>query len=219
MRKLIPMLIILLIAGPGSHGQNAPASRPNNIKGGFYMKFGPSFPVGTFNTVQYAINTDAVPDDTLKTFDQPKIGVFGDFGYLIYLGPAFANNFLRAGIDATFFSIGYHGSHHIYKTGEDKIDFSYFFLGQKFGPVITVNPMDQLMIDLSWKLCLSVSEFDSDYGVNMTQQEFSLGLRYRIMAFSINYQKGKLNYNDFDKGNKEQITRQDMLKIMIGLKF
>lgn len=215
MRKLIPMLLILVMTGTGLQGQNAPVSRPNNIKGGFYMKFGPAFPVGAFNSTQYTFDEHGV----LKTFDQPKIGVFGDFGYLIYLGPAFAKNFLRAGIDAVFLSGGYMGSHHNVLPDEDKINYRYFFAGQKFGPVITVNPVDKLMIDLSWKLCLSISEFNEMYGLNMTQQEISLGVRYRIMAFSFNYQMGDLNFNKFDKNDKDQVISQNMVKIMIGLKF
>jgi hypothetical protein len=215
MRKLILLLLILVITDTGSQGQNAPVSRPNNIKGGFYMKFGPAFPVGDFNTTQYTLDEDFV----IKTFDQPKAGMFGDFGYLIYLGPAFAKNYLRVGIDATFFSVGFMGSHHDVQPNEDKINYKYFFAGQKFGPMITVNPVDHLMIDLSWKLCLSISEFNELYGLNMTQQEISMGLRYRIMAFSVNYQMGDLNFNKFDKEGKDQIINQNMVKIMIGLKF
>lgn len=215
MRKLIPLLLILVFAGTGLQGQSTQVSRPNNIKGGFYMKFGPAFPVGDFNTTQYTIDEDFV----IKTYDRSKAGFFGDFGYLIYIGPAFANNMLRAGIDATFLSLGFTGSHHDVAPDEDKVNYKYFFAGQKFGPLITVNPVDHLMLDFSWKLCLSISEFNEMYGLNMTQQEISMGLRYRIMAFSVNYQMGDLNFNKFDKTGKDQIIQQNMVKIMIGLKF
>jgi hypothetical protein len=214
MRKLIPFLCILLFAGSGLMGQ-ATSGKPNFITGGFYFKIGPAFPVGAFNTTQYTVDEDGV----LKTFDRAKAGMFGDFGYLIYLGPSFANKFLRAGIDATFFSGGFMGSYHVLQQGESKTNFKYFFLGEKFGPLITVNPVDRLMIDLSWKLCLSISEFNELYGLNMLQQEISMGIRYRIMAFSVNYQMGDLNFNKFDNAAKDQIIEQNMVKIMIGLKF
>ncbi len=219
MRKLIPMLLLLVIAGTGLYGQNGPPSRSNHIKGGFYMKFGPSFPVGSFNAVQYSIDERPLLNDTLKQFERAKPGICGDFGYLIYIGPSFANHFLRAGIDATFFSGGFNTSHHVYTSGEQKSDYYYFFAGQKFGPVITVNPVDRLMIDLSWKLCFAASEYNDDWGYNMTLQEISMGIRYRIIAFSLNYQMGKIDYNDFNKNNPEQWADVNMVKVMVGLKF
>jgi hypothetical protein len=215
MKKLIPLLLILLISIPELQAQSASSGKPNFITGGFYMKVGPGFPVGAFNTTQYTIDEDGV----LKTFDRAKTGFFGDFGYLIYLGPAFANKFLRAGIDATFFSGGFMGSYHDVQPDENKTNFRYFFLGERFGPLITVNPVDRLMVDLSWKLCLSISEYNELYGLNMWQQEISMGIRYRIMAFSVNYQMGDLNFNKFDKAAKDQIIQQNMVRIMIGLKF
>jgi hypothetical protein len=215
MKKLIPLLLILLIAIPELQGQTGSSGKPNFITGGFYMKVGPGFPVGTFNTTQYTLDEDLV----LKTFDRAKTGFFGDFGYLIYLGPAFANKFLRAGIDATFFSGGFMGSYHDVQPDESKTNYRYFFVGQRFGPLVTVNPVDRLMVDLSWKLCLSISEFNELYGLNMLQQEISMGIRYRIMAFSVHYQVGDLNFNKFDKAAKDQIIQQNMVRIMIGLKF
>lgn len=219
MRKLLPLLLILLIAGFTAQGQEGSGKNPNKINGGFYIKLGPSIPVGPFNATQYAVNTNATPDDTLKVFDQPKTGIIGDLGYLIYIGPAFANNRLRAAVDLTFLTGGYHPSKHVLKANEEKVDYLYFFAGQKIGPMITVNPIDRLMIDLSWKLCFNVSEYDGDYGLTMTQQEIMLGLRYRIVAFSLNYQFGEMNFNDLDNDNQDQIIDQNMLKIMVGLKF
>ena len=221
MKKLIPLLLVLM-SDTGllySQEQDHSASHPNSIKSGFYMKFGPSFPMGNFKGTQYVIDYSTMPDDTVKTFDQPKVGFFGDLGYLIYLGPAFAKNYLRAGIDATFLSGGFNPSHHEMQDGENKINYYYFFGGQKFGPVITVNPVDRLMIDLSWKLGFYAAGYNDDWGYTMAMQEIMMGIRYRILAFSINYQLGKIDYNDFNKDNDERWADLYSLKIMIGLKF
>lgn len=209
MRKLILLLLILGFAVSVSAQSVATYDKPNRIKGGFYMKFGPSFPVGPFKTLQI----DG------RTFEPAKVGFFGDFGYLIYIGPAFANKFLRAGMDLTFLTAGFHASHHNYLSGESKIDYYYFFLGQKMGPLVTINPVDHLMIDLSWKLGFYAAEYNDDWGSNLVQQEISLGLRYKLAAFSVNYHFGKINYNDFEKANPEQWAYDNAVKIMVGLKF
>jgi hypothetical protein len=75
------------------------------------------------------------------------------------------------------------------------------------------------MLDFSWKLCFNASEYDDDWGQTMKQQEISMGIRYRIIAFSINYQVGRINYNDFSKDNPEKWADINMIKIMVGLKF
>lgn len=215
MKKLIALLLFMLIAFTGLVAQESTSSKPNNITSGFYMKFGPSFPVALFKTTQVAVD-DFIPT---KTFEPAKVGAFGDFGYLIYLGPSFARRFLRAGIDVTFLTIGFNPSDHTFQPDQKKIDYYYFFAGQKMGPLVTINPIDKLMIDLSWKLGFYASGYNDDYGSNLTQQELSLGLRYRLIAFSLNYHFGKINYNDFDSENAEKWARVDALKIMIGLKF
>lgn len=213
MKKTVLSLLLLTISMGTLESvaqQTTSVARPNNIRSGFYMKFGPSFPVTPFNGVQI---------DGARVFEPAKTGFFGDFGYLIYLGPAFAKNYLRAGIDVTFLTAGFHASDHVYQNDESWVDYYYFFAGQKIGPVITVNPVDKLMIDLSWKLGFYAAEYNDDWGMDLTQQEISVGIRYRIVAFSVNYHFGDINFNDFDKTNPERWANTNAVKIMVGLKF
>ena len=218
MKKCFALLVILAFVIIDAQGQSTPGIRSGNFNSGFYMKLGPSFPMKDFKETRY-VTADNNPFDTLKTFESGKTGLFVDFGYLIYIGPSFANHILRAGIDADFLSVGYHPSHHVYTGDEKKIDYYYFFAGQKFGPMITVNPIDNLMIDLSYKIGYTGSGFDDDWGIDLSSQELSLGIRYRLIAFSINYDMQNINYNDFDDENPDLIHDQRMLKLMVGFKF
>ena len=110
----------------------------NVIRNGSYFKIGASFPMGSY-----------AKDQIFTVFDYPAPGVYNDIiypsaklggtidiGYLIYLGPAFAGNHLRAGIDATFFSLGFNQtSLPSYPLGEtDKWKLSYFFFARNSVP-------------------------------------------------------------------------------------
>ncbi len=201
---------------------------PNSITSGFYLKLGPVFPVGTFATGTTFNDKTATP--TLKlTYLPAKIGAAMDLGYLIYIGPAFANNHLRLGIDATFLTFSFNSTQPVLT---DKVaNHYYFFGGQKFGPVFTINPIDKLMIDLSYKLnanfCYYYGEWENysddrltKYGVTYLQNEVSLSLRYRILAFSFQYNFGSVTYDNVSTTKpKDRTIDVSTFRVLFGLKF
>jgi len=226
-RHLTFPLIILLIFNSviATQGQE---EKSNFIRGGFYLKFGAVLPIGNFAAGQKVSVGSGIKSSNSLEYLPAKIGGALDLGYLIYIGPAFANKFLRAGIDATFLSVWFNSTKPI---DPSKPAYHwYYFLGQKFGPLITINPIDRLMIDLSWKLNANVAYFEgewqslpgssfSKYGMNFLQQEVSLGLRYRIIAFSFQYNFGKMTYDNFDSSRPKQVINVNTIRILIGFKF
>lgn len=204
------------------------AATPNSIISGFYLKFGPVFPTGTFATGTTFTDKTTTPYTNLE-YLPAKIGACLDMGYLIYIGPAFANKHLRAGIDATFLTFSFNSTQPV---DNNKVaEHYYYFGGQKFGPVFTICPIDKLMIDLSYKLnanfCYYYGEWGNvsdalltKYGVTYLQNEVSLTLRYRIAIFSMEYNFGNVTYD-----NKSTTKPQDRTidvstyRILVGLKF
>jgi hypothetical protein len=227
MMKKILLLVILMIFHSLLSAQENQNGRPDYINGGFYLKLGPVFPVG-----EYA-NGQSVPFTILKNplpYLPARIGAGMDLGFLIYIGPSFVNNFLRAGIDATFLSVWFNSTKP--PIHDNLIEKYYSFIGQKFGPVITVNPIDRLMLDLSYKLNANFGyheELDgwdplsdsqtSEYGYNLLGNEVSLGIRYRVMLFSFQYNFGTMNYNNADNSNMEQVIKINTYRILLGFKF
>jgi hypothetical protein len=203
---------------------------PNYITSGFYMKFGPVFPTGAFATGTTFTTYTTNPVTPVPLIYLPaKIGAAMDLGYLIYIGPAFANNRLRAGIDATFLTFSFNSTQPINK---DKVaNHYYYFGGQKFGPVFTINPVDKLMIDLSYKLnanfCYYYGEWENisddlltKYGVTYLQNEVSISLRYRIAAFSFQYNFGNVTYDNVSSTKPtDRAIDVSTYRILIGLKF
>jgi len=200
--------------------QSTPASgnvaRPNFIKSGFYLKLGPVFPVGNF-----ASETAFLDLTGITYFPAARLGGNLGMGYLIYIGPAIANNHLRFGIDACFIDTWFATSHPNLPPNSDKkeSEYWYFFFGQKFGPVITVNPVDRLMIDLSYKLNFNVSWHDSDWGSNIAGQELMMNIRYRVFLVGLHYTIGKMNYNDFDESRPVHEIDINTFRVLLGFKF
>jgi hypothetical protein len=221
------LLVMFALISPLLLSAQDNTARPGNIHGGFYFKLGPVIPVGKYangQTVQFNVPGHQLP------YLPAKLGAAMDMGYLIYFGPSFANNFLRAGLDATFLSAGFNSTQPPNK--DNLIQKYYTFVGQKFGPVITVNPVDRLMLDLSYKLNANFSyheELDgwdplsdsqtSEYGFYLLSNEVSLGIRYRIMVFSFQYNFGYMNYNNASKSNTDQKISTNTIRIMLGIKF
>ena len=152
----------------------------NYINSGFYFQIGPVFPNGKYATLKQVPISSPNSSTLSVTYLPAKIGVALDMGFLIYLGPSFAGNLLRAGIDATFLSISYNSTQPV--DPKNSYEHYYYYAGQKFGPVFTINPIDRLMIDISYKLNANVAyHFDewhnipnsdfSKYGVNLLQNE------------------------------------------------
>jgi hypothetical protein len=226
-KSLLVFVFSLLIFPSLSYAQ---VERPDIIKGGFYLKLGVVFPMGKYAQSQHLdiTNPIIIPHDYKLDYLPAKIGGAMDMGYLIYLGPSFANKFLRAGIDATFLSFWYDPSSPI--DNKNKYEHYYYFVGQKFGPMITVNPIDRLMIDVSYKLNFNFGyHYDewesladaqySKFGKELLYQELGLSLRYRIMMFSFLYNFGKMTYDNLDDKRPDQKIQTNTFRIMFGLKF
>lgn len=240
MKRYLAILITLAVALPfASHAQEPQPIQPQqiqkvvnsvSIKSGFYLKFGPVFPTGTFATGTTFSTTTDVPGQVVPLVYLPaKIGAAMDLGYLIYIGPAFANKRLRAGIDATFLTFSFNSTQPLVK--EKVSQHYYYFGGQKFGPLLTFNPIDKLMIDVSYKLnanfCYYYGEWGNisdalltKYGVTFLQNEVSLSVRYRIAVFSAQYNFGNVTYDNMsDTKPQDRAIDVSTFRILIGLKF
>ena len=202
--------------------------KKNYIKGGFYMGLGPVFPVGKYAEGQRVQIVSGSQTLQGLSYLPAKIGAGLDMGFLIYFGPSFANKILRAGLDATFLSFWYNSTKP--DDPNNSYEHYYYYGGQKFGPLITINPVDRLMIDISYKLNANFAyHFDewhdllnadySKYGMNMFQNEVSLSIRYLVMRFSVLYSFGNMKFDNFDDARPGQTIEANNVRIMIGLKF
>lgn len=228
MKKVFLFMIVLIM--PLLLSAKDPGKiRPDYIRGGFYLKLGPVLPMGEYAKGQSVPFVNANPPATQLSYLPAKLGAAMDMGFLIYFGPSFANNFLRAGLDATFLSAWFNSTQP--PTKDNTIEKYYSFIGQKFGPLITLNPADRLMLDFSYKLNANFGYHDeldgwslpdsqtSEYGYCLFGNEVSLGIRYRILVFSFQYNFGTMNYNEANKDNRDQKINIDTFRIMFGLKF
>ena len=213
-KHLLPLLFLLLVSVVYSQDEN-------HIHGGFYLKLGGSFPMGEFanphlNKYPYQGTTD-----TIK-FNQAKIGGALEVGFLIYLGPSFARHHLRAGIDATFFAVSFNPADQTLppnSSATKKYEYWYYFGGQKFGPLFTINPVDHLMIDLSYKINASAGWYHSMFGMNLAMNEVSLGIRYRVILFAFQYDWGKIKYTYNLADNPKYQVDVTTFRALIGFKF
>jgi hypothetical protein len=211
-----------------------PFRAPNRIKSGFYLKIGPSFPIGNFKLGQTLFDTvSSTSKNSSKTINRvtyfpSKMGFAMDMGFLIYIGPAFAGNHLRAGIDASFIALSYNPTTNLPDTADgSKSKYWFYYLGQKFGPVLSICPVDRLVIDLSYKLNAYVAfvhhpignDYKSEFGKNLTQNEISMNIRYSLILFSFEYNFGKTSYNNFSTDNPMHTVDNTTYRIMVGFKF
>ena len=219
MKKFFVLSLILLACPVLLFSQKEVPFRHGKISSGFYLKIGAAIPVSNFSMGQFVPDMTPGPKDDSFTFLAPRTGPVLDLGFLIYTGPAFANRMLRAGIDATFMSSSFNPTNPDLDPDEDQIEYWYFFMGQKFGPVITMNPIDRLMLDFSYKVCTNFSYYDDWLGLGLWNQEVSFTVRYSIMAAGVQYHFGKINYNEFDKNNPDKIADISTVRVLFGLKF
>jgi len=235
MKKVFTVsLLLLCIISLNSFSQdtivNKSTYHKNYIHDGSYLKLGASFPAGLYGKDQsFKEGNTPDPAKNYVIFPAAKLGGVLDVGYLIYLGPAFAGNHLRAGIDATFLSISFNQTNlPFYPQDEnEKWKFWYFYLGQKFGPVITINPYNQIMIDLSYKLNAYMSYFHhqfggdwkDDWGKNLLQSEVSINIRYRLILASFQYNFGECLYNRFDTKYPSYKIDNSTFRILVGFVF
>ncbi|HTX88582.1 MAG TPA: hypothetical protein VMC08_06300 [Bacteroidales bacterium] len=230
MKKIYTLLLATLLFPVMLTAQDL---KPNFIRSGFYFLVGPVLPMGAYRDGQtIPFKPQDHPAINSLTYVPAKLGAALDMGYLIYIGPSFAHKILRAGIDATFISLWFNSTRLPSDTLKKNIEKYYSFAGQKFGPVLTINPVDRLMINLSYKLNFNIGYHDeldnwspltdsetSEYGISMTFQEISLGLSYRLIDFEFQYNFGVMDYNNVSNSNQDQKVREDTFRIMIGLKI
>ena len=100
-----------------------------------------------------------------------------------------------------------------------KLEYYYYFAWQKFGPLLTINPVDYLMIDLSYKLNATAAWYHSMWGSSYTLNEVSLGLRYRVMLFAFQYNWGKVKFTYNQGDNPQYWVDYSTFRIIMGLKF
>jgi hypothetical protein len=231
MKKLLPLIFALLIPFISS-AQDSVKTRPNYIRSGFYMKLGPVFPMGEYASGQYVYPFYANGTVyNMLIYNPAKIGAAMDMGMIIYLGPGIANNFLRFGIDATFISIWFNST--TPQNPDNKLEKYYTFAGQKFGPVISINPVSRLIFDISYKLNANFSHHDeldgwyppvtdsqtSEYGLYILGNEISVSARYSVMVLSFQYNFSSMNYNNMDNNNQDQEIKINTFRLMFGVKF
>jgi hypothetical protein len=218
MQKTAILFTLLFLLSALVSAQDGGSSNTGRIRGGFFLKLGPVFPSGSFKSGQISVDDSRFPPH-LHTFVAAKTGAGVDMGYLIYLGPAFAGKHLRAGIDATFISFWFNPVDPEPGESSKNSKYWYYFVGQKFGPMITVNPIDRLMLDLSYKIGFYGGYQDDEWGLGFWQSEASMNIRYSIMMVGLQYGWGKMNFNDYNNNNPDQIAEITTFRLLIGLKF
>jgi len=226
MNRNITLLCFLLLLTSAVYAQTQAHDDPthtssyaksNYIRSGFYLKMGPVIPVGNFAAGQTIF--DPFPNIGITNFASARIGGNLGMGYLIYIAPAVANNFLRFGIDAGFFDFWFATAPLPSGSNKKPAEFWYYFIGQKFGPLITINPVDKLMIDLSFKLNANLSWHNSDWGAEILGQEVMMNIRYKVILVSFMYNFGTINYNDFDSSRPVHKIDISTIRILVGFKF
>ncbi len=235
MKKVFPVSLLLLCnLYLNSFSQDTIVKKSslheNYILNRSYLKIGASLPAGLYGKDQlFKAYNNPDPNNNYVIYPAAKLGGVLDVGCLIYLGPAFAGNRLRAGIDATLFSLAFNQTDLPYYPQDEnnKWKFWYFYLGQKFGPVFTINPFDRLMIDLSYKLNAYMSylhhqfegDWKDDWGKNLLQSEVSLNIRYRIIIASFQYNFGECLYNRFDTKDPSYKIDNSTFRVLVGFVF
>jgi hypothetical protein len=234
MKKLIVYLFLFAVIPLFTRGENdsvtVESTRQNQIISGFYLKLGPVLPMGNYAKGQSVPFQAAGIEASHLNYLPAEIGGVLDLGFMIYLGPSFANKRLRVGLDYTFFSLWFNSTSP--QSQENLAEKYYSFFGQKLGPVITVNPVGKFMIDVSYKLNAQVGYHDenaewlpypdsktSEWGLNFLFQEASLCLRYSIISFSVQYNFGRMNYNNYESGNSPQEIEANTIRLLFGFKF
>jgi len=233
MRKFILTLVLLtgsslwLLAQDTVYVIQKPLE--NYLKPGFYLRISGVMPVGEFKTYKQFDDQDVESPFFFRYFDKARLGPSLDMGFLIYLGPPFAQNKLRAGIDATFLSVWYNPSKSLdggyvndstYIPG-DRTGAKYWYAsaGQRFGALFSYNPVDRLIIDLHFQIGTHLSRYEDYWGYYLPDVIVGINMRYRVMMFTLEYYRGKTNFNGFDKENPDYFIRTDSFRFGFGVKI
>jgi len=187
MRKILLTALLMMLCISLSWSQN-------KIRSGFYLRVGSVFPTG-----------DYAKDNYIKTG-----GTF-EMGSHFYTGPAFFNNRWRIGIDVTYLNFW------LNPTEEDNTEYWFWYLGQKAGPIITYNPVNNIRLDFGFRLSPIVGLTGEDTYGRHVNEEFIFNFRYRLLMLSFQYDPGKINYTNFN--NEKNMMDNSTFRILIGLKF
>jgi hypothetical protein len=211
MKKLI-VLISFFVAGISSFAQ---------IENGFYLRLGPAFPLGDFNSDQL-VGLESGYWDGYALFPNSKIGYNFELGCHFYTGKAFAGEKVRIGIDATFYNSSLHpadyDSYYGYNTSGEK-NF-YLFLRQKVGPIVTYSPKTDMYIDFGVRLVPTIAYlFGDTYDIwgRHINEEILFNFRWKVLMASLQFDIGKVNMNDFS-GDGYMIG-SSTFNLLFGMKF
>lgn len=195
------------------------------IRNGFFIKVGPSLPLGSYKDGQllYGIG----PYNSPYVYEPAKTGFVWEMGTAIYTGPAFIKEKMRIGIEYTFLNFSTNSVNYYEDMDDPRYYYWYAYVGQKIGPVITLNPIDRLMFDFSYQMNAYIGfkhhwngmDYIDEWGENLTQSEISASIRYAAMIVSFQYNFGHINYNNLDFSNPDHKIDNDTFRILFGVKL
>jgi hypothetical protein len=196
------------------------------IHNGFYLKIGPSLPLGNYKAGQVLPYTTS-PGGGNYYYMPAKTGAVLEMGSSIYIGPAFIKKKMRVGIDYSFLELSFNSVDYLNTMDDPRYYYWYGFAGQKIGPVITVNPVDKLMFDFSYQMNafiainrhLNGSGYFNEWGVNLFQNEVSASVRYAALIISFQYNFGNINFNNIDFSNPDHLIDFKTFRILFGVKL
>ena len=149
--KRLFILLLVLIANISLFAQ---------IENVFYIRLGTALPIGSFGSDQDFSNEGYYHG--YYRFPKAKVGFNFGLGSHFYTGKAFANEKIRIGIDATYFSSAVHSaSYDSVNNYHDPKNF-YWILKQKFGPIITFSPSEDIFLDFGIRIVPTIGYLFGD---------------------------------------------------------
>jgi len=182
---------------------------PMDISNGFYMRWGPVFPLGNYSLGQ-PYETGDEYGFYEGYFNAAKIGISCEIGSHIYTGPSFANKYLRVGIDITYLNLWFNPN-----DASDATNW-YWFAGQKAGPILTLSIPGGVMFDFGFKLSPIVGLTNDTWGRHLNQ-EIIMNFKFHMLQLSMQYCLGKINYTDFNEHTN--IVDIPTFRLLLGMKF
>jgi hypothetical protein len=209
-RKLTSVIIFLMISLTAFT-----QSSENNIKTGFYIRFGPLIPIGEYSDGQYS--SDPIYYGypyyyDYRIYPYAKVGISSELGSHFYIGPSMAKGKLRVGIDVTFMNFMFN------RTNSDDLANWYWFISQKVGPILTISPVKDFYLDIGFKLTpiVGYNGFYEDWGRHINE-EVIFNIRFHQATLSFQIDPGSIRYDNFtDSGDLISIST---FRILLGMTF
>jgi len=191
----------------------------------FYWTFSSSSATGDF-----ALDIDDIDD-----FDKGRGGMGGGFGTsigsIIYLNNIDFHEQIKVGIDVTYLNWVMLFAADV----ETPADGSTHFFSMKVGPLVSYNPIDNVLIDLRLTLQPStiiyintIEDGYDEYGQNYkyimgagSKIRTGLGLNVRYRPFTIGFElsSGKVSLKDMDYGDKYTKRKTGRFDFKVGFSF